>query len=184
MLSWRDDRVACKMHFARLYTQQYPKDRAGWIVLADALGAVAKYEEARSSLNIALQLSPKDDREFVLHQLGHLYEEKGDYRRAESWYRRAVEAEPTTNNLVFLGVCLAKQGRYKEAKQYHRKAIKLKTREPDEAYYNLGLILRAEGKYEEALECFEKAIELDSKYMVAKQAKGDILALFKMTKSV
>jgi tetratricopeptide (TPR) repeat protein len=172
------------MHFARLYTEKYPNDSCGWLVLADALGSIAKYEEARKALRVALKLSPKDDREFVFHQIGHFYKEKGDFRRAESWYRRAVQTEATTNNLVFLGACLARQGRYKEAKQSHRRAIQLATREPDEAYFNLGLILRAEGKYQEALECFERALEFDPKYVIAKKAKNDILTLFKITRRV
>jgi tetratricopeptide (TPR) repeat protein len=132
---------------------------------------LAQYKEARSALNTALKRADESDRKYVYIYIGHLYRKKGDYRCAESWYRRAVEIQATTNNLVFLGVCLAKQGKYAEAKQCHQQAIDLKTEEPDEAYCNLGLILRAEGNYQAALQCFEQAIEIDADYSLAIQGK-------------
>ena len=180
MAVWNDDAVACHLYVARLYTQRYPKDMYGWIVLADVLSAVASYDEAMLALHTARKLSPKDKLDFIYSQIGHFYREKGDYRRAESWYRRAMKAKETDRNIVFLGACLARQGKYGEAKRYHRRAIKIGSEVVDEAYFNLGLILRAEGKYEEALECFERAIEIDPKYTLAKKARKDIVALRKL----
>jgi tetratricopeptide (TPR) repeat protein len=180
MSAWNAGQVACRIHLARLYTEKYPNDTAGWVALADILGSLAQYREARSALDIAMKLASKDERKFVFHQIGHLYREKGDYRRSEFWYRRAVEAETTTDNLVFLGACLARQGQHAEAKQYYQQAIELVTSEPDEAYFNLGLVLRAEGNYKEALRCFEKAIDIDPEYVLAIKAKNDILAFFEM----
>jgi tetratricopeptide (TPR) repeat protein len=118
--------------------------------------------------------------QFVYYQIGHLYREKGDYRRAEKWYGKAVEMKATTNNLVFLGACLAKQGKYAEAKQCYQQAIDLKTEEPDEAYCNLGFILGAEGDYQAALQCYEQAIAIDADYVMAIRGKEDIMAFLKM----
>jgi tetratricopeptide (TPR) repeat protein len=149
-----------------------------------ALQSLAQYKEARSALSTALKRADESNREFeqeyVCHQIGHLYMKKGDHQRAESWYRRAVEIKATTNNLIFLGACLAKQGKFTEAKQYHYQAIDLETENPDEAHFNLGLIFRTEGNYQEALKCFEKAIKLDSDYTLAIQAKEDIMMFLKM----
>lgn len=174
--AWGDEEsFACLLYLARLYTERYPKDMSGWVALGSVLYSIASYEEASSALQRAMKLSPKGKLYLVYSQLGHMYRGKGEYRRAEGWYRKAVEAKASVNNLVFLGACLAKQGKYGEAKRYHRRAIKTGAEEADEAYYNLGLILRAEGKNEEALECFERAIEIDPKYTLAKQARKDIV---------
>jgi tetratricopeptide (TPR) repeat protein len=182
--AWRADHaVARHLYLARLYTQKYPKDMSGWVALGDGLSGVASYDEALLAFRRARKLSPERNLNLVYSGIGHLYREKGEYRRAESWYRRAIEAKETVNNVVFLGACLAKQGRYREAKRYYRRAIRIGAEEADEAYFNLGLILRAEGKYEAALECFERAIEIDPKYALAKQARKDIVELFKLKKA-
>ncbi len=180
MTAWDNNAVACRLYLARRYTQRYPNDMYGWAALADVLSAVASYDEAMRALRTARRLAPKDKLDFIYSQTGHSYIEKGDYRRAESWYRRAAEANETDGNFVFLGACLAKQGKYQEAKRCYRRSIKIGSKVIDEAYYNLGLILRAEGKNEEALDCFERAIEIDPKYTLAKQARKDIVELLKI----
>ena len=172
--------VACHLYLAQQYTQRYENDMCGWIVLADVLAKVARFDEAREALRKAEQICPDDKRDFLYHQLGHLYREKGNFRLAEKWYRRAIDLKPSTNHLVFLGACLAKQGRFSEAKRCHRRAIKVASENPDEAWFNLGLILRAEGKEQAALKCFNKAIEFDPEYELAKDARKDILALMKI----
>jgi tetratricopeptide (TPR) repeat protein len=180
MNEWDNNNVSCHLHFTKLYTAKFPNDMFGWITLADALSGLARYNEARSALKKANFLCSKENLSIVFYQIGHLYKNKGDYPRAEKWYKQAVEENASTRNLIFLGACLAKQGKFKEAKKYHRKAIKVASDLPDEAYYNLGLILRAEEKFEEALECFEKAIELDPEYKIAKEAKRDIIKVLKI----
>ncbi len=62
---WNDDAVACHIYVARLYTQRYPKDMYGWIVLADVLPAVASYDEAMLALHTARKLSPKNKLDFI-----------------------------------------------------------------------------------------------------------------------
>jgi tetratricopeptide (TPR) repeat protein len=180
METWDSGHIACQHYIARVYIEKYSSDIFGWVVLGDVLGSLAQYQAARSALSHALKRADDSNRAFVHHQIGHLYRKKGDHQRAESWYRSAVEMKATTSNLVFLGACLAKQGKYAEAKQCHQQAIDLETENPDEAHFNLGLIFRAEGNYQEALKCFEKAIKLDSDYTLAIQAKEDIMICLKM----
>ena len=175
MDEWDSKNVSCHRHYAKLYTAKYPNDMFGWVALADALSIIARYGDAREALKKAEILSSKDHQHIVCHQIDHHYREKGDHLRAEKWYRKAVEANGNTRNLIFLGACLAKQGRFSEAKKCQRKAIKIASDSPDEAYYNLGLILRAEERYEEACNCFDKALELDPDYTVAKEARSDVL---------
>ena len=74
---------------------------------------------------------------------------------------------------------LAKQGEFAEAKRCHRRAIKLETSPPDEAYYNLGLILRAERRFAAALDAFDAAIRIDPDYSLAKCARRDVRTMLR-----
>jgi Tfp pilus assembly protein PilF len=108
-------------------------------------------------------------------------------KRAEQWYRKAVALKSNTTTHIYLGACLARQGRFVEAKRHHRQAIRLAT-DPkydaaDEAYFNLGLILRAERKYTEASAMFRKAIRLDRKYQIAREALRDVELAARLRKS-
>jgi tetratricopeptide (TPR) repeat protein len=179
--------VACLLYYARIYTKHYPEDYYGWAVLGDGLTDFASYQEADTALKRALRLAPKYRTGAVCALIGHLHREKGDHLRAEKWYRRAIKEDgPDTLNLVILGGCLAKQGRYQEARQCHHKAIKLATHPIDEALFNLGLVNRAEGRLQQAAEYFRQTLEIDPKYSPAKRALKDVekvLALKKKSKS-
>ncbi len=86
-------------------------------------------------------------------------------------------------NLLFVGACLAKMGRYHEAKVYHQRSADFDPIQADEAYLNLGLVYRAEANYTEALRFFERAIEIDPDYDDAKIARDDILKVMKLRAS-
>ena len=68
-----------------------------------------------------------------------------------------------------------KAGEFAEAKRCYRRAARLATDSPEEAYFNLGLILRAEGRHKEALKWFNKAIKVDANTEAAKVGRADIL---------
>lgn len=178
--------VACLLHYARIFTKHYPEDYYGWAVLGDGLTDFASYREADAALKRALRLAPEYRVGAVCALVGHLHREKGDHVRAEKWYRRAIKEDgPNTLNLVILGGCLAKQGKFQEAKQCHRKAIKLASDPVDEAFFNLGLVLRAEGRLQQAADNFRKSLEIDPNYPPAKRALKDVekvLALKKKAK--
>jgi tetratricopeptide (TPR) repeat protein len=177
MRAWRKG-PACQLEMGTQYTRAFPKRADGWIVLADGLAGVARYQEAKRALRRAAGLTPSERRWFIAVQWGHLHRAKGNERAAERWYRKAVALRSSTTTHVFLGATLAKQGRFADAKHHHRRAIKLardfRKDSPDEAHYNLGLILRAERRYEESLRHLTRAIELDPKYKIAKEALADV----------
>jgi tetratricopeptide (TPR) repeat protein len=120
-------------------------------------------------------LAGAEDAYIVFTHWGGYYDAKGDLRRAEQWYRKAANEDQ--GGLVYLGGVLAKQGRFAEAKRYHRQATRAAESDllaRDEAYYNLGLILRAERRYRDALECLDRAIVLDPHYTVALATHADV----------
>ena len=74
----------------------------------------------------------------------NLAEAQGDLTAEEQWSRKLVDELPDqTYGYVYLGCCLARQGRLKEAEQTFQQGTEC-TGCPEEAFYNLGQILCAE----------------------------------------
>ena len=185
--AWNRDGTALLFELATDYTQHYPHNYWGWVVLADALGDLARYKEAERALRQAQRLVPPDRRGNVSAHRGHLYDTKCDLRRAERWYRRALRESRGKNKmrcLIYLGGVLARQGRLDEAEQCHRKAVGLDSDPQDEAYYNLGLVLRARGKYKDALKYFNRAVRIDPAYTIASAAWKDVMNAVKFKKEI
>lgn len=176
------ENVSCSFELSKKYCEMYPENAFGWILYAESFWKNARYKEASKALIKARMLISNEYLEFIYHQYGHFYTEMGDYKKAEQWYRKAVREKSLSNNLVFLGANLAKQGKFTEAKKYHLESIEVNTQDPDEALYNLGLISRAEESYKEAKEYFGKAIEISPDYLVAIAALRDINILLKLQK--
>jgi len=183
MAAWNAGHRASLCELATRYTKNYPDNVWGWVTLSDSLVHFANYKAAHAAMTRADKLAPPNIRRHICVQWGHLYNESCDLKKAEKWYRRAVELKPTTTGLTFLGAVLAKQGRLSEAKQCHRRAVRLATDPVDEAYYNLGLIFRAEGRYTKALECFKMAIKIDPDYTYAKEAHKDVSRALKLKRN-
>lgn len=181
---WKRDTPACQTYVAEIYTERFPDDFFGWIVLGDALTNISSFERAKIALRTARRLCPDDQKSWLYSKWGNLYREKGNLIQAERWYRKAVSTSESQENLVFLGACLAKQGKYLEARHYHERAAAIDPAKADEAFLNLGLILRAEADFVEALRYFEKAIQIDSEYEEAIAARNDIIELLKIRASL
>jgi tetratricopeptide (TPR) repeat protein len=183
--AWQAGKVAPVIELARLFVKNYPKSAFGWFVYGNVLLDIAHYDDAKKALAKSIKYCSLNniDRPYV--SMGHLYRAKGNNRKAEKWYRKALEIRPKDQcNLVFIGAILARQGKFSEAKKFHRKAVKVDNSEADEAYYNLGLILRAEEKYTKARKAFKKAIKLDPKYREAKNALKDVNEVLKMKRKI
>ena len=181
---WERDLPACQVYIAQVYTGRFPDDFFGWVVLADGLTNLSSFEKAQNALIKALRLAPHAQRDWIYSRCGNFYREQGKMKRAERWYRKAMSIAEKQENLVFLGACLAKQGKYSEARHCHERAAAIDPANADEAYLNIGLILRAEADYVEALRYFEKAIQIDPEYELAKAARNDIMELLKIRSSL
>lgn len=183
MDAWSRDTPACQIYIAEAYTRKFPDDFFGWLILADGLTQTSSFHNAWVALRTAIRLCPTDHRDLAYTKIGKYYSEKGNLLRAEKWYRKAVNLSDSQTNLVFLGACIAKQGRYAEARYYHNRAVEADPTRADEALFNLGLICRAESKYVEALRYFNKSIELDPEYEEAEMARRDIMQVLELQAS-
>ncbi len=180
---WSKGKILSSIELAKKYLKEYPKDAFSWYVLGDSLTQIAQYKKAKNAIQKAKKYCSSDKLDMVYSLMGRLYQENGRFRIAERWFRQAIKTNPKrTNNLIYLGAILAKQGRFSEAKKFHRRAAKLSTDTWDEAYFNLGLIHRAENNFNDAIKCFNKVLEIDPKYKIALVEKQDALEAQKIRK--
>ena len=97
------------------------------------------------------------DFSFAGHNLGNLYTALGDPKKAERYYKAAIEIDdlfyPAKANLAVL---YNAQGRNEEAEQLLREILAAYPEEHDAAY-SLGLLLAEMNRYDEAVVFMEKA---------------------------
>lgn len=173
--------TAYMVELSARFLKDYPGAIVGLLSRAIALYVSARYAESLRILRRLLRLAPKDRRDAVQCHFGHLYRRKGEFRRAESWYRKAVVSNPSDAGCrIYLGGVLAVAGRHAEAEAVHRAATKCRVGCIDEAYLNLGFVLRAERRYSEARTCFQKALKLSPKYKEARIALQDMDLVLRM----
>ena len=173
-----DDRgaVAAYVEASERLVAMYPDRATAWLELGRAFAAVARYVDARKALDKSISLCAREYLRFPYLEKGFMYRSQGKPKLAERWFRKCIELDSKDADAwAFLGSCLARQGRLKEAKAAWRRQIRLGTGATDEGYLNLGLILRAERRYKEALRHADKALELDARYKEAQELRNDLL---------
>jgi tetratricopeptide (TPR) repeat protein len=173
----------CSIELATQLVADYPDHGRAWFELALATYPIARYSDALSALRRGLRLCPPGKRHVVYAQFGHLYRQKGEFRRAEVWYRKALAGDPEDATWhIFLGALLAVSGRLKEAEAAHREATRCSEGCIDEAFFNLGLVIRAQGRYKEAQACFQKALKLSPNDKEARLHLNDMEQVLILTK--
>ena len=92
-----------------------------------------------------------------LFKKGYDLQIKGELEEAAEFYKKSIETFPTAEAYTFLGWAYSFMGRYEEAIEECRKAIKVDP-EFGNPYNDIGAYLIEKGRYEEALPWLEKAI--------------------------
>ncbi|MBU2567857.1 MAG: tetratricopeptide repeat protein [Elusimicrobia bacterium] len=78
--------------------------------------------------------------------------------------------------LVEMGKFYFVNGKYDEAVEEFKKALKVNPGSP-EIFYNLGLVYESRNKPEEAIKMYKKALAIDPKYKLAKQHYEKLIGL-------
>ena len=172
---WDNAKPAYNVLLARSYLRRFEDFYPVWCQLGRDLTSLCRLDEAYAALRISMRLAEAEGNAFwvTLSWMGAAHEQAGDFASAEIWYRRAIDADPSTAH-IFLGALLAKWGRFDEAKVAHQRAISCAKGLADEAWYNIGTILRAEERFAEAAECFERALSIDPGYALPRRALADV----------
>jgi len=112
-IEWCQKAIALDPKFANAYTNL----GSAYIAKQDVTGAEQAYLKAT-------ELDPRNP--VTIYSLGLVAEAKGELPKAEGLYRKAVESKPDfIDAWVNLGVTLANQKRFKEAKEALKKAESL-----------------------------------------------------------
>jgi len=130
-----------------------------YIKKADNYANKQMYDLALIEFKKAIEFNPKD---YVAHNnIGILYKQKGDIKKAMEEYTKALEINPTYS-LTYnnIGNIYLESGQYDAAIRFYKKAISL---DPNKGafYGNLGKALKNKGMIKEAKEAFQKALSLD-----------------------
>jgi tetratricopeptide (TPR) repeat protein len=147
---------------------------------AACLVGLSLYEDATAVLDRAEQVVPRERRQLVLAQRGHLFQSMGDHAEAERSFVSAHEHDPNdATYLIYAGSAAFARGDITRAESFARKALECSEGCVDEAYFNLGGYLLAQKRYGEARICYVRAIEMDPDYEIAKDRLEDLDCLLK-----
>jgi Tfp pilus assembly protein PilF len=92
--------------------------------LGTHLGQIGLYDEARVTLELAIQIRPESS--LAHNQLGNVYLMTSEPQRAEQYYRLAVKYDPENAEALFnLAGVLMSQGRYGEQRQFLERFVQV-----------------------------------------------------------
>lgn len=125
-------------------------------VLSNFLLKTGKKEEALSSLEVAVKISPLNANRQVL--VGNLaLETRGDMERAQTAFRAAMKQTPQMAEEI--AEIYLKNGFHKKAEEFFRTSL---SKEKNAYIYNrLGIALRKQKKWKKAIEEYKKALSLE-----------------------
>jgi tetratricopeptide (TPR) repeat protein len=173
--AWNRGEHALALELSRDLLRQSPRYDIAWLLQGVILYELARYTDAEKTLRRAVQLIPDASLDHGYVHLGHLCKHRGDFEKAELYYRKALALAPeNAARHIFLGALLAIKGDLEAAEKVHRDGTGCSEGRMDEAYLNLGLVLRAQERYAEALECFTKVFDLSPDNEEATIAKRDM----------
>lgn len=94
----------------------------------------------------------------ALFHAAYEHQLRGEFDRAEDLYRRSISAHPTAESHTFLGWVMSLQGRYLEAIEECKAAIRLDP-EFGNPYNDIGAYCIELGRHSEACEWLKRAID-------------------------
>ncbi|MEY2930134.1 MAG: hypothetical protein RL033_883 [Pseudomonadota bacterium] len=156
------------------YVQEQPRDFRGWLLLANALAALASYAEASLGWRRALRLAPRKARPAIEALWGRMCAEQGALGPAVRHYRKALARQVQGEWLTSLGAALARQGDFVGARRALQRAIGRDEAGTEEAHYQLALVQRAERDPVAALSSLDAALALSPRHALARVARQDV----------
>jgi predicted TPR repeat methyltransferase len=127
-----------------------------------ALHQAGQFAKAEAGYKTILQQEPS--RAEVMHLLGILRGQQGDYAGALNWILAAIKKEP--NSATFhnsLGNVYRQSGQLDLAIEQYQTALKLQPDSPS-VNNNLGILYHRQNKLDEAIKCYQMAIALKPDY--------------------
>jgi tetratricopeptide (TPR) repeat protein len=146
-----NDESAQALSLINRYIESRPRDGRGYFVLGAIHYGAKRFPEARMALQRSLSLANYPDTEYYLGMIAH---NEGDEEQAISWFRRALISDPTNSAThAALGIALAKQKNYQDARTELERAVELDPKD-QAAHYQLGLVYGRLGEKERSRAMF------------------------------
>lgn len=122
--------------------------------------AIAKKNLSTAKKYLIQGMALTEDTLPVSLKLAGVYMESGDYKRAETLYRKLLEEDPENPDIYEnIGRILLKKKAYKEAVQAYCRSVELDDKD-DQKFLALGKLYHLMMRYSIAAECFRRAAEL------------------------
>jgi tetratricopeptide (TPR) repeat protein len=154
--------------------ENYLKDTLNseyWVRYSKASYTFYKYEDAKSSIDKAIKLSPNNSECYF--EKGLLHNRIGELEMALSALEKAVSINPVGKYYYWKGIVNQQLKNIENAESDYQNALDNKFESP-ELYNNFAILLSENEKYEKALVMINKAIILDNKYPQAYSARSKI----------
>ncbi|MEQ8291501.1 MAG: tetratricopeptide repeat protein [Roseovarius sp.] len=174
----RADRTDAAVEVLEQLSESHPELPAVHVSAGDLYRQLERFGAAASAYERALDRYSEDAEEqwFVHYARAICYERLGEWEKAESDFRRALELNPEQPQVLnYLGYSLVeKQIKLDEALDMIERAV---AKQPNSGYIvdSLGWVLYRLGRYEEAVEHMERAAELMPVDPVVNDHLGDVL---------
>jgi type IV pilus biogenesis/stability protein PilW len=154
-----------------------PEAKARRAELRYQLGIDALYKgnlpKAFDELFEAERLAPK--RPDILGAIGYAYQLRGDLKKANRYYLRAMRYNPSSSTYNNYGILLLLMDKPRQAEKYLRKALdNPRYNNQDIAFINLGDALLLQDRFNEAIEAYRRARAINPSQQLSriKEAKA------------
>ncbi len=129
---------------------------------------MGKYNDAIRNLQRAIAESTQFRDAYVL--LADCYTRIGMEDKAQETYKKLIDLDPAEGHYA-LGAFALKSGKYQEALNHFREALKHKKKFA-KAYYGMGMVYEAMGDIETAIENYERAVKMKPKEGIFRKRLG------------
>jgi len=169
---------ATTVKLAEKYLELKPDSIKALLDQGHALMKLARYTEALSVFETALEKLGDQSPDAIFGEIGNLYRDQGDFEKAAEFYRRQIEGDPKdATGGLFLGTLLFQQGDFAVAEQTLRAALQCEMKCEEELRYALGCVLRSAGRLKQAKAEFEEVLRIVPNDGLAKNAIKDLQAV-------
>lgn len=119
-----------------------------------------EFEQAVKKLQAAIQMNPSYP--YAYWNIGLLYISLGDYQKAISYYKKAVEINPSAEAYYGLASAYGYAKQHQDVIAYSKKSLEIDPNYPF-SYFNLGVAYWSLEQYDKAKENLQKASKLFKK---------------------
>ena len=154
----RNSQYTMAEHFSKQGLRANPNNASLLSILAQTYSSLKLYKEAIPRYEKLIALG--EGTEFIYNKLGFAYYRLGDYKKAITMYKEALNFEDRNSATHYtLGKLYALTRDLDKSETHLLMSILIKKQPVDAEFFSLGLTYKMQEKHKNALEYFNKALE-------------------------